>query len=418
MRSPAAPTEVNPAPASPAPPSPLTVTVLMSGCSRLQGGMFHSIRRLWQTAHVREGIAPRVRAVADPHSAEDSATYAPIPVAVYPSTFPRVAAFSKPLEAACLAEPPAHVVSVHGLWQYHTRVALRLQQTHGTPVIVHPHGMLEEWALQFSRWKKRLVGGLWHDRFMRDANCFRALTRSEWQDVRRLGLKTPVAIIPNGILLEDYADLPDEDAFAARFPEAAGRKRLLFLSRIHPKKGLPHLIEAWKQVADARGDDWVLMIAGPDQLGHEAEMRTLAADLGIADAIHFTGPLYDEDKRIALSGSHAFVLPSFSEGFPVAVLEASACRLPIVMTPRCNFPELEEAGGGIVCQPEVESTAEALRQVLAMSDSERDAMGAAGRRLVEERYSWAQVAHAMGGVTRWLAAGAKKAEAPDCVVFD
>jgi poly(glycerol-phosphate) alpha-glucosyltransferase len=127
----------------------------------------------------------------------------------------------------------------------------------------------------------------------------------------------------------------------------------------------------------------MLLIAGNDQLGHEQEMRSLAIKLGLENAVIFLGPLYGDAKKKAMAGSDAFVLPSFSEGFSMAVLEAAACGLPVILTPQCNFPELAAASGAIEIQPEVAGCEKGLRQMFSLSPAQRKNMGSCGRDLIQ-----------------------------------
>jgi poly(glycerol-phosphate) alpha-glucosyltransferase len=271
--------------------------------------------------------------------------------------------------------------------------------------------MLEPWALQNSGRKKQLAAWLFENRNLRSASCLHALCAAEAANFREYGLGNPVAVIPNGVDLEEFSAVPPYEAIETEHPHLKGKKRMLFLSRIHPKKGLPHLLTAWKRLAREFGD-WTLLIAGNDQLGHEQEMRSLAIDLGLGNAVIFMGPLYGDAKKRAVAGSDAFVLPSFSEGFSMAVLEAAASGLPVVLTPQCNFPELATAGGAILVQPEVPSCENGLRQMLSLSDAQRERMGLCGRELIQESYTWPDIAARMAAVYAWLLG---RGPMPDCV---
>ncbi len=180
---------------------------------------------------------------------------------------------------------------------------------------------------------------------------------------------------------------------------------LLFLGRIHPKKGLPHLVEAWAALQrDGAARDWALLIAGPDQLGHAAQVAAQVRALGVDDSVVLAGPAYGEAKRDLLAGADAFVLPSFSEGFSMAVLEAMAWRLPVVVSRQCNL-DVEAPGAGLLCEPEAASVAGRLRDLLALSDAGRGDMGKRGRAEVERRYTWPIVAAQLVEVYRWLLGG-------------
>jgi poly(glycerol-phosphate) alpha-glucosyltransferase len=138
----------------------------------------------------------------------------------------------------------------------------------------------------------------------------------------------------------------------------------------------------------------------------------MATELGIAKSVLFTGPLFNGKKDNALRSAEAFVLPSYSEGLPVAVLEAWAYRLPVLMTPQCNLPEGFVEGAAIRVDANVESLSHGVRTLFRMSESERERMGARGRRLVEERFSWPRAAEQMVGVYQWVLGGGPR---PDWV---
>jgi glycosyltransferase involved in cell wall biosynthesis len=231
-------------------------------------------------------------------------------------------------------------------------------------------------------------------------------------------LKNPIAVIPNGIAPAEFANMPDRSLLEARFPELRGHKWVLFLSRIHPKKGLEHLLKAWavvnrkSEIGNRKYDEWMLIVAGSDQLGHEAEMKRLATELGLGREICFTGPLHGQEKLAALGGAELFVLPSFSEGFSMAILEAAAAGLPIMLTPQCNFPELAKAGGALEISPDAANCEAGLRELLALPGSERQSMGQRGKAMVGRYYTWSRIADNMLGVYHWLTGGGPL---PPCV---
>ncbi|EGV20676.1 glycosyl transferase group 1 [Thiocapsa marina 5811] len=190
------------------------------------------------------------------------------------------------------------------------------------------------------------------------------------------------------------------------------------MSRLHPKKGLTNLLLAWaqtRQAAAQQAEAWRLVIAGWDQGGHQDDLQCLADSLGIRDSVQFVGPLFDEAKALALAAADAFVLPSFSEGLPMAVLEAWAVSLPVLMTPGCNLPEGFAADAALAMAPEPESIAVALNRLFDMSAAERQAMGARGRQLVGDRFAWPRIAVQMCDVYRWVLGQGPK---PDSVVID
>lgn len=282
------------------------------------------------------------------------------------------------------------VIHNHSLWMLPTHYARRAAARRGVPVVWTVHGFLEPWALAHSRWKKRLAGWAFQDRDLRSAACLVVNSLAELASVRDYGLRNPVAVIPNGVNLEDFAALPPREEFEQRCPDVRGKRVCLFLSRLHEKKGLGHLVEAWSRMCREFGE-WQLVVAGPDD-GYEVRLRERIAALRLDRSVSVTGALYGEAKRAAWSRAEAFVLPSFSEGFSMAALEAIAAGLPALLTPGCHFPEASRAGAAIEAAPTAEGMEDGLRRLLGMSDVERREMGTQGRALVESGYTWNAVA--------------------------
>ncbi len=224
-------------------------------------------------------------------------------------------------------------------------------------------------------------------------------------------MRNPIAVIPNGVELDERASELDPHAVWRQYPALQGRKIFLFLSRVHPKKGLPDLLRAWAQT-NPQLQNWALVVVGPDELAHESELREIAGGLGIASQITFAGPAYGEQKRLFLAAADAFVLPSLSEGFSMAVLEAAAVGLPILFTSECNFPELAAAGAAIEVPAGQAGILAGLKRFLALTVTERQQMGGRGLELVKQSYTWPAVAKQMTSVYDWLQAGHSR---PACV---
>jgi glycosyltransferase involved in cell wall biosynthesis len=167
--------------------------------------------------------------------------------------------------------------------------------------------------------------------------------------------------------------------------------RLLFLSRIHAKKGLDLLVPAWGKLTK-EFPDWELLIVGPDEGGYQATVEKMIADCGCGDTCWIHPAVSGAEKHALLRTADLFVLPSHSEGFPMAVLEAAAHQIPVVQTDECNFPELTAAGGAWECRPDRDAVEAALRMALTAEDAERAEKGLRGRELVEKSYCWDQIA--------------------------
>ncbi len=328
-------------------------------------------------------------------------------------SFPKLLSSSRALRDRLTNSNSSDVWHGHGLWHMPVHYMADIARKRGIPYLIAPVGMLEPWALGRSPWKKRVVARLYQNEDLRKANCLHALNMDEANHFRDYGLGNPIAVVPNGVELSALGERAGKEALLMeQFPKLKNRPIVLFLSRIHPKKGLLHLVEAWAQI---RRDypDWILLIAGPDEGGHQAQVEKGVAALDISDSVLFTGPLYENLKLAALSAADLFVLPSFSEGFSVAVLEAMACKLPVLITPGCNFAELQVAGAGFICEPTARGVERGLRRLMGMAPGGRLELGQKGRKLIEGNYTWDKLAGDMLDVYDWLVRGRS---APGCVL--
>ena len=366
--------------------------------SRQGGGISSAVSRLSQSV-AGHGWETRVFGLTDADTANDRAIWGDVKVRTFPVIGPHRLGHASGLGAALEKSAGAGtIVHLHGLWKWTSLAVLRASRATHTPRVVSPHGMLDRWALARSVAQKRVAWWLYEAANLRGADCLHALCEAEVAQIRDAGLTNAVAVIPNGVDLPPAAPSAGCEAVEA---VVHGRRVLLFLSRIHPKKGLIPLMHAWAACGTRHGD-WVLAIAGPDEGGHEAEVRRLVTSLGVEDSVLFVGPQYGPAKAAWLAVSSAFVLPSFSEGFPMAILEAMAYGLPVVMTPACNFPEAQAAGSAIAATPAPESLVEAIERLTALSDTERRAMGARGRELAAREYAWDRIAGRMIRLYGWL----------------
>ena len=305
----------------------------------------------------------------------------------------------------------AEVVHLHGLWQAHTRCGARAARRSRIPYVIAAHGMAEPWALRHKRWKKRVYLALVEARNLRRASCLHALSRPEVGHLRDLAPWTPICFVPNGVDLAFSDDLPPRSALEAEFPEIQGKFVLLFFGRLHVKKGLDLLAGALGRIATDRPEVH-LVIAGNDD-GALSPFRDQMSQLGLSDRLTYVGHIGGERARQVWAAADAFVLPSYSEGFSMAVLEALACRLPSLITTTCHFPEVAAADGAVVVTPDVDAVTQGLRDLLDRTPNERASLGLNGRRLVVDSYTWDRQAERLASVYRWLRGGGP---APDVVV--
>jgi len=379
--------------------------------SRQAGGLLYAMRPLMKSLNASAGAAVQVLGIEDAHTQESLPEWSELPRVLRRSG---PAAFGyAPGMVGALAKSSSDLAHTHGLWMYPSLAVRRWSRSSGRPYLVSPHGMLDPWAVRNARWKKRLAGWAYEHAHLRGAACLHALCDAEAEAIRRYGLRNPVCVIPNGVDLPEPT--PDEPpAWASLIP--TGGRVLLYLGRLHPKKGLPVLLDGWRLArAAAESGAWRLVIAGWDQGEHQAELVAQVDRAGLRDQVHFVGPQFGADKAASLHRADAFVLPSFSEGLPMTVLEAWAFGLPVLMTSACNLPEGFVDSAALEMTSDPDAVAAALRRLFAMSNAERRAMGERGQRLVADRFTWPSVAEQMLAVYRWVLG---QGPMPDSVVLD
>jgi glycosyltransferase involved in cell wall biosynthesis len=299
----------------------------------------------------------------------------------------------------------ADVIHSHGLWLMPNISAGGAAAGGPTPLVVSPRGMLAPAALAFSRWKKQAFWALLQGPVIRDAACIHVTSEQEYEEIRGFGLDNPVAIIPNGIDVPGLSERPT----ARPAPERV----VLSLGRIHPKKGLDRLVSAWSKV-EARFPDWQLKIVGPPELGHDNELRALAASLRLT-RISVDGPVYGDAKTVAYQHADVFVLSTLNENFGLTVAEALAAGTPVISTKGAPWRGLETEGCGWWIDQGVEPLAAALAQAMALPRAALKAMGAKGREWMERDFSWDRVGNGMLSVYFWLA---RRTGPPSTIRFD
>tara|TARA_B110001469_G_scaffold117373_1_gene123285 strand:- start:4183 stop:5337 length:1155 start_codon:yes stop_codon:yes gene_type:complete len=372
----------------------MKLSVIVADIGPTAGGLYYSVRAMSAGASLLEGNQVEVFAMGE-LSHESQEHWAPVRPQVFTKKIPKAYGYAPRMQQSLRSFSP-EIIHSHGIWMYNSMVAWRESQRTGAPLIVSPRGMLDPWAVQNSGLKKKLVGHLFEYRFLRDVTCFHALNESEAKSIREFGLKQPICIIPNG------TDLPVKNS---RKPCGDGLKRMLFIGRIHPKKGISNLIKAWGLLLKEQPElkqEWRLTIAGWEDGDYLAGYSSEAAVADCADSIEWPGSVYGEAKHELLSTSDAFVLPSFSEGLPMSVVEAWSYGLPVVMTPQCNLPEGFEYEAAVEIESTLEGTMAGLRVILDMNDAEREAMGRNGRSLVESHFTWDMQVKKMQSVYQWL----------------
>lgn len=362
--------------------------------SRAGGGLFTAMAPLAEELR-RQGLRLSAVGVDDPHLRDDAAAWGDVPLVRLHGQRPYSLCRTPGMAAAIAAQNP-DVVHQHGLWSWQAHAVSAWHRRSNRPYLVSPHGMLDPWILAHGRWKKALARWWFQSRDLSQAACVHALCAAERDHVRSAGLSGPVAVIANGVELP-----PDQTPPPAPWP-ADGRRTLLFLSRLHPKKGLDVLLDGWQGLLrdhPAVAQRWRLVIAGWGEPAYEAGLRAHPAQA------HFTGGLFGAAKEGALARCDAFILPSHGEGLPMAVLEAWARRRPTLLSRGCNLPEGFAAGAAWEVDTQPAAIADAIARLDAAPTATLAEMGSAGHRLVEQRYTRDRVARAFHHLYEWILGG-------------
>lgn len=329
--------------------------------------------------------------------------------------------------------PLPSCVHVHGIWS----PSLMRRMTHwrkcGVPCMVTVHGMLEPWAFAHKKWKKRVAWHLYQKRLLNQASALHATSEREAANLRKLGLKPPILMIPWGIEGPkrpnvELGMLNDELEDSNQRTEDRGQRSAdsiiqnskfkiqnlptrtaLFVGRIYPVKGLPLLVDAWARIRPA---GWKIKIVGPDEAGHLAEVEALVRKSGLEDAFEFTGALEGDDLRSAYQSADLLIAPSHTENFGMAIAEAMSHRLPVITTHGAPWKLLEEEHCGWWVPVSVDGIATALDVATRRSPEELSAMGERGRAVVAERFAWDGIAKQFVECYRWILGEGEK---PGCV---
>lgn len=299
------------------------------------------------------------------------------------------------------------IVHGHGIWHPVNHWVAAYARNKNIPYVAHMRGMLESWSMDHHAFRKKFAMALYQRRDLKSASLLLATSEAEYAAIRRHRFNMPIAIIPNGV------DMPTHESLfsGVDFAETDRTRRMLFLSRVHPIKGLFNLLDAWK-LANLQG--WILEIAGPDEAGHLQDVRSRIDTLGLSRSVRYIGEKSGAEKSAAYQCADLFVLPTFSENFGMVIAEALSYGIPVITTKGAPWADLEDYGCGWWIDIGVEPLVAALRQSAVLSDEQRRQMGSKGRDYVQ-RYNWQDIAGQMIQAYQWILGQGSK---PDCVRLD
>ncbi len=260
------------------------------------------------------------------------------------------------------------LIHIHELWHFPHFIAYMLRKK--SPFIVTVHGELDDWCLKHKQLKKSFYSSLIQKKILKEANIIHVLTNQERKNTIEYlnGFSGNIEVIPNGIDVAEFASASEDLSFLQQYPSLLNKKYILFLGRINAKKGLDLLIEAF-EILSKEHSNIFLVLAGPDSEGYQAKVMRDVIQRNLSEKVIFAGTLSGNTKYSAIKNSELFVLPSYSEGFPMAVLEAMACEIPVVISNKTGINrEVEEHNAGVIVKTNPTSISDGIIRLITDYD--------------------------------------------------
>ena len=308
--------------------------------------------------------------------------------------------FSRREIAKFLADERFELIQIQSVWEmpYH-KVMVEARKLN-IPYIVTPRGMLEPWSLSQKKWKKRLAWWLYQRNDVQKSACVFTTAKMEAEHVSALGITTCKAVIPNGIETVGY---PCKSSIEGV------KKQVLFLSRVHVKKGIELLFEAWKRILPDYVD-WQLLVIGNGEAEYIHSLENRVENLGLKDCIKILPPVFGEAKIKVYQESALFCLPSFSENFGMVIAEAMSCGTPVITTTNCPWKILNGTKTGWCIDLSVDNLENALREAMGMDASALYDMGQRASKLIYDNFDYRSVTRKTLRLYEWLLNSGEKPE--------
>jgi len=383
----------------------MNIVIFTYSISRKAGGVFDAVRELFTNSAFKV-CNLKILSYKDEYTNYDAKEWKGLSMKLFK---PGIMLYSL-LAKKTLLKEKADILHMEALWRCpHRWMTDWKNQYKNKPIVCSPHGMLDPYIIQSQGKLKRIISYLFFQKGLEAVDCYHALCQKELEDIRAYGLKQPIAIIPNGI------NLPDKTKIYIRKDK---KLHLLYLGRLHRKKGVDLLLNAISNIYHSNPDiisDWHIDIVGWDHENCEAELKKIVSINNLENIVTFHGGLYGEEKLRMYATSDAYILPSHGEGLPMSILEAWSWELPVIMTTHCNIPEGFEAKAAIKIDDNISSVEKGLISLFIMNEKQRKEMGERGYKLVSENFTWDSSARKMIHLYKWLLGKESK---PDFVYYE
>lgn len=323
----------------------------------------------------------------------------------FPPNIPIIKTSSKELVKA-ISEKSFEIVHQHSLWTSQSLVTSLIRKN-GAKTCIAPHGTLSEFALQKSKLKKDVALFFFEKKNLAGADVLHATSEYEIEDFKMLGLKNPIAYIENGIGAKILTEKGDGESFKNKYNLPKDKKILLYLSRITQKKGLDMLLPAFAELAEEL-DEWALVIVGNDEFNYQAEVVKMIENLGLKEKVFLIEPQFGHAKFDVFDASDFFILPSYSEGSPMVVVDALAYGLPVITTKSSSWGDLDEYECGFWVDIDKNAIKSALQNMGALTNEQLLLYKENAKNIIRRKYLWEEISKKTMSLYRWLANSGSK----------
>jgi glycosyltransferase involved in cell wall biosynthesis len=298
------------------------------------------------------------------------------------------------LENELKAQKDKTILHIQSPWNYIPFISHKMAKKYSIPLVVSIRGSLYKWSLSQSRLQKKVAWSLFQKRVLQNANIIHVTEKGELEAVRDLGIKTPIAIIPNGINLDEFSSLKDKAEAKKSLGLDMNKNYILFMSRLHPKKGLEYLVKAWTELAD-KFKNWDLLIVGPDyDKDYTNKIFNSIKEKKLYYRVHIMGMLEGQKRLDTFASSSLFVLPSHTENFGIVIAEAMASKLPVITTKGTPWQEINKYNAGWWVELNQTNIYNSLLEALNLNKDDLAKKGKNGYELIK-KYHWKYQAQKM-----------------------